>query len=75
MTKLSKAKVKEFETLAKPLIKFLAENTNPHTSVIVTSNDAELVVGQQMYVNNTYLKGNETNEQCGMDSVTRGLKL
>lgn len=36
---------KGFEELMRPVIKYLAENHHPHTSIIVTSTNAELVEG------------------------------
>lgn len=38
-------KQEEFEEVVKPLMKWLCENTHPHTTVIVTGNVAELVEG------------------------------
>jgi hypothetical protein len=35
-----------FEELAKLMIKYLAENHNPHTTVIITSTTAELLEGK-----------------------------
>lgn len=35
-----------FEETAKLMMKYLAENHNPHTTVIITSTDAELVEGK-----------------------------
>jgi hypothetical protein len=35
-----------FEELAKLVMKYLAENHNPHTSIIITSTSAELVQGK-----------------------------
>lgn len=35
----------EFEQLAKPLIKWLNENANPHSHIIIDSTSAEVVVG------------------------------
>ena len=35
----------EFETLTRPLLKFLCENCHPHVSVIVTPTNAELLEG------------------------------
>ncbi|MGQ3662100.1 hypothetical protein [Citrobacter braakii] len=34
-----------FQEASKPLIKWLAENVNPHSTVIVTSTGAELLGG------------------------------
>lgn len=35
----------DFESLAKPLIKYLCENHHPHCTIIVTSTGAELLEG------------------------------
>ncbi|GGG47229.1 hypothetical protein [Epilithonimonas arachidiradicis] len=35
----------DFDNSAKPLIKYLAENHHPHTTVIVTNNNAQLLEG------------------------------
>lgn len=35
----------EFDTLCRPLLKFLCENCHPHVSVIVTPTNAELLEG------------------------------
>jgi len=46
-----------FEDAARPLIKYLCENHNPHTSVIVTSLDAELLGGIKAFKTKEYIKG------------------
>lgn len=38
-------KFKEFEKLASPLIDYLRDNHNPHTTIIITYNDAEILEG------------------------------
>ena len=48
-------KQKSFEEVAKPLIKWLCENANPHCSVIITSTHAELVSGEMAVNTNEYL--------------------
>jgi ABC-type phosphate/phosphonate transport system substrate-binding protein len=35
----------KFEEAAKPLMKFLSDNFNPHVMIIVTSTNAEIVEG------------------------------
>lgn len=35
----------EFESLVRPLMKYLSENYNPHVQVIITQTNAELVEG------------------------------
>jgi hypothetical protein len=42
-----------FREVALPLMKWLAENTDPHTSVIVTNRRAELVQGAISFVDET----------------------
>ncbi|MFV9180698.1 hypothetical protein [Serratia marcescens] len=46
-----------FDDVARPLIKWLAENVHPHHSVIVTSTHAELLEGQSVVSTEEYLKG------------------
>ena len=43
---MKKYDMNEFEELVKPLVKWLQENTNPHTHIIVNFDSAELVSGQ-----------------------------
>ncbi|WP_336981810.1 MULTISPECIES: hypothetical protein [unclassified Cedecea] len=45
-----------FEAVARPLIKWLAENVHPHHSVIVTSTHAELLMGEMVLSTDEYLK-------------------
>jgi hypothetical protein len=45
---LTPEQYKELKEVSKPLMKFMAENFNPHTKVIVDSNSAELLVGSAM---------------------------
>ncbi|WP_312773330.1 hypothetical protein [Atlantibacter hermannii] len=45
-----------FITAAEPLMKYLAENHNPHASVIVNSTSAELVTGEMSYSTDSSLK-------------------
>lgn len=40
-----KSKSESFENAARPLIKWLNENSHPHTSAIVTQTGAELLEG------------------------------
>jgi hypothetical protein len=37
---------KEFEELARPMLKWLCENCNPHSTVIITPTTAELLGGE-----------------------------
>lgn len=41
-----KNKVKEFEELVRPIMKYLCENHNPHVTVIITQTNAELLEGK-----------------------------
>lgn len=45
-----------FEDVAKPMIKWLAENVHPHHSVIVTSTHAELLQGEMVVNTEEYLR-------------------
>lgn len=47
---------KEFERLAKPLIKFLNDNYNPHTKIIVDCTSAELVSGEMSTYTEEFIK-------------------
>ena len=42
---LTQEKTRQLEEAAKPLVKFLCENCNPHTYIIVEPGGAELVEG------------------------------
>jgi hypothetical protein len=44
-----------FEEAARPLIKWLAENVNPHHKAIVTSVGAELVSGEMAMRDESFL--------------------
>lgn len=46
---IEKTKPKTFKDACNPLIKWLCENQHPHTTVILTSNKAELVEGLECY--------------------------
>jgi len=50
------SKRNEFIAAAEPLIKYLAEKHNPHTTVIVTCTDAELVTGEMSHSTEAFLK-------------------
>ena len=45
----------KFQEAVRPLMKYLAENHHPHTSVYVTSNTAELLEGQKCLSTNEYI--------------------
>jgi len=49
-------KQKEFEALAKPLIKFLNDNYCPHVSVIITPDSAELLSGEMAFYTDEFIK-------------------
>ena len=44
----AKTKQEEFESLAKPLIKYLNENWNPHCTIIIDGLHAELLMGEMV---------------------------
>lgn len=46
----------EFKKIAKPLIKWLCENCNPHTSVIIDCTSAEVVEGVCGIVTDEYVR-------------------
>lgn len=45
-----------FEELAKLTMKYLAENHHPHTTIIITSTNAELVEGKMCVSTNEFIK-------------------
>lgn len=47
---------KTFEELVRPLIKYLAENHSPHTSIIITNTSAEIVDGKLCFHTEDYLE-------------------
>ena len=51
-----KEKLREFEALAEPLIKFINDKYNPHTKIIITSDSAEVVSGQMATFTDKYIK-------------------
>jgi hypothetical protein len=46
MQKISSNKINEFEKLSKPLIEFLNDNFNPHTKILITDDNAEILSGE-----------------------------
>lgn len=46
----------EFEALAKPLIKWINANKNPHTKIIIDSMSAEVVDGCAGFHTDEYIK-------------------
>jgi len=53
---LNKKQKEEFEELAKPLMKYLAENHHPHMKVVVESDRFEVVETSAMIINNEFIK-------------------
>jgi hypothetical protein len=49
------SKIETFEDAVKPLMKWLCENTHPHTTAIVTGNLAELVEGVENVHTNEFI--------------------
>lgn len=47
--------VKTFEEAVEPIMKWLAENQHPHTTVIATSNKAELVEGLKTHLTDKFI--------------------
>jgi hypothetical protein len=45
----------QFEVLVRPLMKWLAENRHPHTTVVITAMNAELLEGQIAISTDEYL--------------------
>lgn len=52
---MNEADKKEFEALAKPLIKFICEKGNPHMSIIINCTTAELVSGECSVVTEEFI--------------------
>ena len=48
-------KMKEFEDAVKVLMKYLAENHNPHTTVIVSATEAELLSGEMSVLTDEFI--------------------
>lgn len=53
---MTEEKKSSFEEAAKPLIKWLAENVNPHHQAVVTSTDAELLSTECFIKNDSFVK-------------------
>lgn len=53
---LSPQKRQEFESLTRPLIKFLNDETHPHTKIIIECDSAELVSGETAYTTTEYIR-------------------
>lgn len=52
---LNEEKRQEFEALARPLIKFLNDNTHPHCSIHIDTTSAELVEGVSAFHTKDYI--------------------
>lgn len=52
---MTEQKRKEFEEIVKPVIKWIAENSHPHTKIIIDSNSAEIMEGIAAFTTNEYL--------------------
>jgi hypothetical protein len=55
MTKAEK-KAEEFIKLSEPLIKWLNDNFNPHSSIEITSTSAELKIGEMSHYTEKFIK-------------------
>jgi len=53
---MNEEQVKAFESAAKPLMKYLAENHNPHTSIILTASECEILQGIKSIVTEEFTK-------------------
>lgn len=53
---LTKEQVDELREAAKPLVKFLNDNCNPHCKVIVEADRAEIVCGSAMVKIEEFIK-------------------
>lgn len=53
---LTKEQTTEFETLAKPLIKWLNGNTNPHASILIDSDSAQINYGEYVIHTEEFIK-------------------
>lgn len=46
---------KQFEELCKPVMKFLGENYNPHTKIIIDVENAEMVSGEMLFMTDKFI--------------------
>lgn len=53
---LTKEQMDEFEKLAKPLMKWISDNMNPHAMIIIDSMTAEVVVGECAITTDEFVK-------------------
>ena len=52
---LSKKEQDEFESIVKPVMKWLSENHHPHVHIVIESNTAQLYEGQKVFNTNEFL--------------------
>lgn len=52
---MSDEKQKEFESVVRPVMKWLAENNHPHTKILIEYNCAEMVEGVKFVSTNEYI--------------------
>ncbi|VEH55024.1 hypothetical protein [Providencia rustigianii] len=55
MTDNNQDKLKEFELVVEPVMKWLAENHHPHTKIIIESNSAELLQSEVAVASDEFL--------------------
>ena len=55
MTDSNQDKLKEFELVVEPVMKWLAENHHPHTKVTIESGSAELLVSTMATVTDKFI--------------------
>jgi hypothetical protein len=48
--------IDDFKTMADPLIQFLNDNFNPHATIIIDCNSAEVLTGEIAYHNKEFIK-------------------
>lgn len=53
---LTQKQLDAFNEASLPLIKWLCENKNPHTHVLVTANSAELLESHVMFLTDEFIK-------------------
>lgn len=53
---LTEEQLSEFESLAKPLIKWLNDNTNPHASIVIDCDSAQINYGEYIIHTEEYIK-------------------
>jgi hypothetical protein len=53
---MTEEKRKEFEELAKPLMKFLCDNFHPHCHIIIEPTTAEVSIGEIAFTTEEFLR-------------------